>query len=73
MSKKDVVNQMVMKNKAKHKEDMVMVVIRIPRILRRKLKMIAAYENLSMNDKAKDYLEKGIKREEKMIDNIETN
>lgn len=64
---------MTNKRRAKQKEDMVMIVVRIPLSLRRKLKMIAAYENLSMNDKARDYIEKGIKREEKMIDNIEAN
>jgi hypothetical protein len=64
---------MTSKSRARHKEDMVMIVVRIPRSLRRKLKMIAAYENISMNDKAKDYIERGIKREEKMIENIEAN
>jgi plasmid stability protein len=64
---------MTNKRKEKQKEDMVMIVVRIPRSLRRKLKMIAAYENFSMNNKARDYIEKGIKREEKMIDNIEAN
>jgi plasmid stability protein len=64
---------MTNKRRVKRKEDMVMIVVRIPQSLRRKLKMIAAYENLSMNDKARDYIEKGIKREEKMIDNIEAN
>lgn len=64
---------MTNKRRVKQKEDMVMIVVRIPRSLRRKLKMIAAYENLSMNDKARDYIEKGIKREEKVIDNIEAN
>lgn len=59
-------NQMTKKITSKNKEDIVMIVIRISINLRRKLKMIAAYENLSMNDKAKYYIEKGIKREEKI-------
>lgn len=64
---------MARQGRVKQKEDMVMIVIRISRNSRRKLKMIAAYENMSMNDKAKDYIERGIKREEKMIENIEAN
>lgn len=55
------------------KENMVMVVVRVPLNLRRKLKVIAAYNNLSMNDKVKDYIEKGIQQEEKMIEITEAN
>lgn len=46
------------------KEKMVMMVVRIPLILRCKLKMISASENLTMNKKVRNYIERGIKQDQ---------
>ena len=62
-----------MTKRARMKGDAVMIVVRLPSDLRRKLKVIAAYENCSMNDKARTYIEKGIKKEEKIMENSEAN
>lgn len=45
-------------------EEKVMITVRITLSLRRRLKIIAAYNNVSMSEKVKDYIERGIKEEE---------
>jgi hypothetical protein len=56
-----------MTNGIKSIKDIAMIVVRIPLELKRKIKIIAAYDNCSMSEKASSYIEKGIQKEEKKL------
>lgn len=50
--------------------DQAKVLLRLPYELRKKLKIIAACENSSMNEKALSYIERGVAKDSNNVDDL---